>query len=109
MAMPYIAAAAGATTTKTLKDLIGVVVGYFNIALAVIMGVAVVMFVFYVVKYFITPNDQRTEAAQYVLWSLVGFFIIFSMWGLVNILKGTFNLDQTQAGSWTDYFNMFPK
>jgi len=57
------------------------------------MGIAVVMFVFYVIKYFMLPADNRTEAWQYVLWALVGFFVIFSMWGLVNILIGTFSLD----------------
>ena len=109
LAAPYLAFAAGTTTAKTLKDLIGVIIGYFNTALALIMGVAVVMFVFYVVKYFITPNTERTEAAQYVMWSVIGFAVIFSMWGLVNIVTSTFNFDQTSPGSWSSFMSVFPK
>ena len=51
--------------------------------------------------------DNRAKAWQYVLWSLVGFFVIFSMWGLVNVLIGSFGL-QSNPSSWSTYFNIFP-
>ena len=108
LSLPLIAFAQTTTSgTKDLKYVVGVVVTYLNIALELMMGVAVVMFVFYVIKYFMLPADNRTEAWQYVLWALVGFFVIFSMWGLVNILIGTFSL-QNNPGTWSDYFKIFP-
>jgi len=107
LSLPLIAFAQATSGTKDLKYVIGIVVNYLNIALELMMGVAVVMFVFYVIKYFMLPADNRTEAWQYVLWALVGFFVIFSMWGLVNILIGTFSLD-TNPKSWSTYFNIFP-
>jgi hypothetical protein len=94
--------------TSTLASLISTIVGYFNIILDLMMGVAVVMFVFYVIKYFMLPTDNRTEAWQYVLWALVGFFVIFSMWGLVNILTNTFNLGNNTPPSWSSISNIFP-
>jgi hypothetical protein len=101
---PYIAFA----ETRTLKDIIGMVSGYLNDALLMLMGFAVLAFVFYVVKYFIMANDKRTEAAQYVMWSLIGFFIILCMWGLVNILVSTFNLHPGSPRSWTELNSLFP-
>jgi hypothetical protein len=94
--------------TKTLATLISTIVGYFNIILDLIMGMAVVMFVWYVIQYFIQPNDKRAEGAQYVMWAVVGFFVILSMWGLVNILTNTFNLGNNNPSSWSSISNLFP-
>ena len=94
--------------TNTLKDLAVVIVGYFNIALELMMGLAVVMFVWYVIKYFIQPNDKRKEAGAYVMWALVGFFVILSMWGLVNIVIATFDFGRNSPGSWANISNIFP-
>ena len=100
-----------ATTSKKLSDVIALIAGYLNQILALLMGLAVVMFVYYVVKYFIQPIEvKRSEAAQYVMWSLLGFFVILSMWGLVNILISTFDLGQgSSPGSWTNINNLFPR
>jgi hypothetical protein len=102
---PLVVFAAG----KTLHDLISSLSSYFNDALALLMGLAVVMFVWYVIRYFIQPNDKRAEAAQYIMWSLIGFFVIFSIWGLVNILISTFNLGGNKAPSLSDLKNLFPQ
>lgn len=75
-----------------LHYIIGIIISYLNEALFLFMGVAVVMFVFYVIKYYMRPDADRTEAAKYVMWSVIGFFVILSFWGIVNILQNTFNL-----------------
>jgi hypothetical protein len=72
------------------------------------MGFAVVAFVFYVIKYFITANDKRSEAGQYIMYSMIGFFVILSMWGIVNILVNTFELDSNSPSSWSDIKQLFP-
>ena len=104
---PALALAQTASGTQTLTTITTKVVGYLNTALQFLMGLAVLMFVFYVIRYFIQPTDNRSEAWQYVLWSLVGFFVIFSMWGLVNVLISSFGL-QSNPSSWSTYFNIFP-
>jgi len=99
-------------TTSTLKDLIKLLAGYMNSALALLMGFAVLVFVYYIIKYFIIASDSstdRTEAGKYVMYSILGFFIILSMWGLVNILSNTFDLGQNTPGSWTSLKNLFPQ
>ena len=104
--LPFVAFAAN----STLHDLVGTIAVYFNDALALLMGLAIVMFVWYVVKFFIQPSeDGRKEGSQYIMWSVIGFFVIFSVWGLVNILINTFNLGHNTAGSWVDMSSLFPK
>lgn len=101
-------------TQQTLSTFIGLLSGYLSQILLLIMGLAVLMFVWYVVKYFIMPNEgseSRKEAGLYVLYSVIGFFVILSFWGLVNILQNTFNLDNTSntPSSWASFGNIFPK
>lgn len=92
---------------KDLKYVIGLIVTYFNYAVYLIMGLAVVLFVWNIFKYFIKGSDSvsdKKEAGQYVLWSIVGFFVILSFWGMVNILTNTFKLDSSQPSGFFGTF-----
>jgi hypothetical protein len=107
LGFPLVAFAAG----KTLHDLVSSLAMYLNDALALLMGLSVLLFVWYIIKYFIqpSPDTKRTEAAQYVMWSFIGFFVIFSIWGIVNILISTFDLGTVSPRSWIDIDRLFPK
>ena len=103
-------AVALANTQSTLSTLINTIIGYLNQGLILLMGVAVVVFVWNVIKYFVLTTEEHTAAAPYVLWSVVGFFIILSFWGLVNILQNTFNLQNgtNTPSSWASFSSLFP-
>ncbi|HEY9583710.1 MAG TPA: pilin [Candidatus Paceibacterota bacterium] len=82
--------------TRDLGDVVLLVVRYFNYAIYLILGLALLMFVWNVFKYFIKGGEDvtaRKEANLYVMWSIIGFFVILSIWGLVRILTNTFRLD----------------
>ena len=66
----------------------------------ILMAVAFIVFLWGVFNYFIlgAANDEkRKEGRQFVLWGIIGFVIIMSIWGLVNIVKDT--LVPSTAGS----------
>jgi hypothetical protein len=86
--------------TKTLRDLVALVIGYFSVFMTLIIGLAVLTFIWNIYNYFFKPDADRTEAGKYVLYSVIGFFIILSFWGFVNILKNTLNLDTTAPSWW---------
>jgi len=103
-----------AQTNQTLSDVIVLVVRYLNQFMYLLMAVAVVLFVFYVIKYFVVGSEggeSRKEGGKYVLWSIVGFFVILSVWGLVNILTNTFNTGGSYSSSptWSSLGNIFPR
>ncbi len=104
--IPFTSFAAG----KTLKDVLGMVAGYLDIALQLLIGLAVVYFVYSIVKYFISPSssENRKEAGSYVMWSLIGFAVIVSLWGIVNLLTSTFNLG-SNAPAWSEMQSLFPR
>ena len=58
----------------------------------VIFAIAFIVFIWGVYTYFIqggANEEKRSEGKQLVLWGIIGFFVMFSLWGLVNILIGT--------------------
>jgi hypothetical protein len=77
---------------KTLKTMATLITEYLNIGLMLIISLAVVVFVWNVFKYFFVETDRK-EAGMYVMYSVIGFFIIFSFWGLVAILRNSLDLD----------------
>ena len=94
---------------KDLNYLITLIADYLNKILLLLMGFAVLMFVWNVIKYFIRSGESdRKEGAQYVMWSVVGFFVILTFWGIVNILIGTFDIGY-KPSSWQEYFDIFPR
>jgi len=99
------------STSISLCTVINKIIGYLNQALFLLIGLSVIVFVYNVFKYFIKPNEKHDEAGQYVMYSVIGFFVILSMWGLVNILQNTFGLGNGSytPTTWTSVSNIFPK
>ena len=78
--------------TKDLKYLAKIITDYLYVGLGLIISLAVVTFVWNVYLYFFTEKD-REGAATYVLYSVIGFFVILSFWGLVALLRNSIVLD----------------
>ena len=63
---------------------------YFAPAL---LAIAFITFLWGVYKYFIlgaASDTERAEGRQFVLWGIIGFAVILSLWGLVAIVGATF-------------------
>ncbi len=60
-----------------------------------LLAVAFLFFIWGVVNYFVfgAANDKkREEGRNFILWSIIGFVVIFSVWGLVGLVGSTFSL-----------------
>lgn len=77
---------------KTLRDVAALVVGYLNVAIYLVIALAIATFVWNVYLYFFTEKDKK-EAGLYVMYSVIGFFVILSFWGLVAILRNSLDLN----------------
>ncbi len=61
----------------------------------VLFAIAFLTFLWGVYKYFIlgaTEEKSREEGRNFVLWGIIGFVVILSVWGLVAVVVDTFNL-----------------
>ena len=63
-----------------------------NILVPVLFAVAFIVFLWGAFTTFILgagSEDVREKGKNLMLWGLIGFFVMVSIWGLVNILTGT--------------------
>jgi hypothetical protein len=77
-------------------NIISKVISGFNIAIYILISFAIVYIVWSVVKYFVMgEGEDKKEQATKIGWGILGLFIILSIWGLVSILKNTFQTSNT--------------
>ncbi len=63
-----------------------------NIIVPVLFAVAFIVFLWGVFQAFIlgaNDDEKKGHGKNLMLWGLIGFFVMVSVWGLVNILTGT--------------------
>lgn len=61
----------------------------------ILIAIAFLTFLWGVYNYFIlgaADPDKRSEGRGFVLWGIIGFVVIFSVWGLVAIVGNTLGL-----------------
>ncbi len=60
-----------------------------------VIALTVLWFLWGIFKFVISAGDAegRKEAQGYIIWGVVALFVMVSVWGLVNILVKSVNLD----------------
>jgi uncharacterized membrane protein YidH (DUF202 family) len=90
LAFPALASA------QSVFSLLELVSDLVEATVPVIIGLAVLVFVFGILKYVVakSPEDQK-EARGVILWGIIILFVMVSIWGLVNLLGSTLQLNQS--------------
>jgi len=59
-----------------------------------LFALATAAFILGVIKYFLNPSNEkeREKGKEYIVWGLVGLFLMVSMWGIVKIFTNTFEV-----------------
>ena len=84
----------GCTVAVTdFKSLVNKIIDNINYLVVLVIGLAVFVFIWGIFKYFVAGADEKKveEAKNVLLFGLLGIFIMFSVWGLVNIIINTFD------------------
>lgn len=79
---------------QTFKSVVGDVVSLIDAAVAVLVGVALLVFIFGAAQYVFQAGDKSAAEAgrDRMLAGVVGLFAIAVIWGLVRIVGATFGL-----------------
>lgn len=64
-----------------------------NAVIPLLFSAALAIFIFGVVK-FIGNSDskEKGKGRDFMIWGIVGLFVMISVWGLVNVLNATFGV-----------------
>lgn len=81
---------------QTITTIITSIITFINSTLVpLVFAVAFIVFLFGIFKYFIAGADnaeKRKTGAQFMMYSIIGFVAMMSVWGIVNVVKNTFGL-----------------
>lgn len=94
LAVPAIA---GAQSIGGILGLLAQANDLINRLIPFIIALTVLILLWGIFKFVIAGGDgeQRKEAQGYIIWGVVALFVMVSVWGLVNILVRSINLDNT--------------
>ena len=75
--------------------------GILNLIIPFIIGLAVFVILWGIFLYVTkaAEEEKRAEARLYIVWGIVAVFSMLSLWGFVNILVNTFDLQTTVDSS----------
>ncbi|OGG93966.1 hypothetical protein A2609_02380 [Candidatus Kaiserbacteria bacterium RIFOXYD1_FULL_47_14] len=97
LALPLVSFAA--TTIGNVFDAGSFIIGIINnLVVPILFAVAFIVFVYGAFETFIvgaTSDEVKTKGKNLMLWGLIGFFVMASVWGLVNVLTGTIGFSST--------------
>lgn len=74
-------------------DIVTFLYRWGNMALNGLIFFAVLYIVWTIVRYVVMSGDaeKRDEAKSQIMWGIIGLVVILSIWGIVNIIRSTFN------------------
>lgn len=78
--------------TPTFADLVNDKIVPFidEFVLPFLYSIAILVFMFGIFRFFFTGGaENREKGQQFALWGLIGFVVLFSLWGIVNMLMAS--------------------
>lgn len=84
-----------AQTLSNADSVIAMFYRYSNIAIAVLISIAVLVIVYGVVMTFILGADdseKRKAGREKIIYGIIGLAVILSIWGLVGLVTNTFRV-----------------
>ncbi len=98
------------TGSDGLTSLISGVGSFINsYIIPLILAIAFIFFIWNLARFFIIEaanSDKREEAKRAAIYGIAAFVVIASIWGLVNVLVSSLNIDRSNPVC-PDYFSLF--
>lgn len=79
-----------------IRHLLGIAAGVIQALIPIVIGLAVLVFLWGVLQYVLRSSDAgKEEGRTFMLWGIIALFVMVSVWGLVNILRDSLGLNLT--------------
>ena len=91
-----------AATINNISDVGSFIINTINnVIVPVLFAIAFIVFLWGAFDAFIlgaTGGEAKDKGKNLMLWGLIGFFVMVSVWGLVNVLTGTVSFGGSNSG-----------
>lgn len=86
-------------TNGNITDAISTVRNIINQLIPVIIGLAILFFIYALLKYVTAGGDEEKakEARGLIIWGVIIIFVMTAVWGLVGFVQNTIGLPSTQV------------
>lgn len=69
-----------------------------NLATPIVVALALLYFFWGLATYILNASndEKKKEGKNIMIWGILALFIMVSVWGIINVVRDTFNLDDNQ-------------
>jgi len=81
----------------TLFNILSTISGLINLATPVVVGLALLYFFWGLATYILNAGNEekKKDGKNIMIWGLLALFIMVSVWGIINVVRDTFQLNDT--------------
>lgn len=78
-----------------LFGVLDVVADLITLATPIVVALALLYFFFGLAQYILSAGDEKKkdEGKRIMIWGVLALFIMVSVWGIINVVRDTFRLD----------------
>lgn len=98
VALPIMASAALDSLDEGFRTIMALINSYI---IPLIIGIGGLYFMWGVVQYVTAGDseDKKSAGRSMMIYGIIALFVMISVWGLVNLLSGTFDLEENLPSS----------
>lgn len=83
----------------SVYDLAGLILTIINdVLVPIVFALAFIVFIWGVFRFFIAgkqDNESREQGKSLMFWGIIGFVVMVSVWGLINLVTNTLDFNTT--------------
>ena len=81
-----------------LFDVLNVLADLINLATPVVVALALLYFFWGLAQYILNAGNEekKKDGRNIMIWGLLALFIMVSVWGIINVVRDTFRIDDNR-------------
>lgn len=80
---------------QTVQGMVNALIAIARSVFTLLLIVGIVIFVYGIILYIYSAGDEskRSTAKNYIIYGLVGVFVMFGFWGIIELIRSTFQFN----------------